>query len=72
MIGSFDLIRFLRRIDYLKGLPERTSIDRIIKFENDNGTLTWDKDLFDKYLMEARDKDWISQKEYQKYIKLVE
>jgi hypothetical protein len=50
---SFDLIRFLRRLDRLKLLQE-IPLDRIIKFEikSEGNIWRWDINTFEKYLKE--------------------
>jgi len=78
---SSDLVRFLRRIDHIEGLPERASIDKIIKFGDGNNEYIseWNRDIFEKYLIKEQERYnsskgiimGISQKEYQKYIKLI-
>ena len=47
---------------------EESSIDKIIKFRD--GTYKWNKDIFEKYLLEAKRENLISQKQYNNYIKL--
>ena len=70
---SFDLVQFLRRIEYIGGLPEGVSIEKIIKFRFEDGQVyKWDKDIFEEVLDRRKGRrNHISQEEYNRYIKLI-
>jgi len=70
-INSLCLAHFLKRIDYIRGLPEGLSIDKIINFK-DEKVYNWNKYIFEEYLIKEMKENHISQEEYNKYIKLVE
>jgi len=73
IIDSSDLVEFLKRIDYLGGLPEGSFIGKIIKlYFPDEKVYGWSKDLFERYLTERREESSISQEEYDRFIKLTE
>jgi len=75
-----QLVRFLRRLEYIGGLPKGVLINDVLRFsiQIENGQVyKWDKDIFQKYLEEER-KEFdpskglgISQEEYDKYIKMI-
>ena len=70
---SYCLVNFLKRLDHIEGgLPLKEvlpSIDKIIKFND--GNYKWNKDIFEKHLLQSKKENRISQEEYDKYIKLL-
>jgi len=74
MYHSSNLVQFLKRLEYIGGLPEGSSISRIIKFrdEKDGKVFKWDKNIFEKYLTERIKENRISQEEFDRFIKLIE
>jgi len=73
MSNSMNLVQFLSRIDYI-GLPKGTSIDKITKFEGSIifPAFRWNKNTFEKYLMEKMKNNLVSREDYDKFIKLIE
>jgi len=72
MHGPFYFIWFLKRLEYIEGLPKGLSIDKIIKFDlKENENYEWNKDIFNKYLIEGIKNTYISQEEYNRFIKLL-
>jgi len=80
IINSSHLVRFLKRLEHIGGLPKEVpSIDRIIKlYLEDQQIFKWDKATFVNYLIKEKGKydpygrKDISPEEYQKFMKLVE
>jgi len=79
MLGSSELVDFLKKLEYIGGLPKEISIDRIIKlYIKDQRVLKWDKATFVNYLTEEKEEydpskeRGISPEEYQRFMKLVE
>jgi len=74
MDDSSDFIRFLRRLEYMKGLPKGVALCEIIKFhdDEDENIFKWDEDIFENYLKKEREENGISQEEYERLIKLIE
>jgi len=71
-----ELVDFLKRLEYIEGLPKGISIDKIIKFRDGN-VFKWNKAIFIDYLMREKERYdpskqiGISPGEYQKFIKLL-
>ena len=81
MDSSFCLVRFLKRLEYIGGLPKETisSINEIIKFrDHKDGIFKWNKDTFIEYLTKEKRICnpsiglGISPEEYDMFVKLIE